>query len=486
MNNSTLAKMLLYKIKMTVERLDDVEAVKGEMIDILNEIKQENRKRAEPTKIDYNEIAKLVELPSVKDGKDYVLTEDDKRFIASLVEIPKLKEPRNGVDGINGADGVNGEDYILTEDDIEDIAKEAASLAIASFEYDKVVEGLESLPTEKRLSYNELRDLPDLEKLKKGTSHKGIFTGNTGATKIKELLDVPSEYGTAGQILAVNATRTGMEFVDDGGISSVAWGDITGTLTDQTDLITEFSAALAGKSDVGHTHVKADITDFNDADYATAAQGALADTAVQSVVAGSNVTVDNTDPLNPIVSSSGGGTTINNYSSILAPQLFNPSGAGSTEDFTLSATDQVAFVTLNGVTLDDSEYSLTSATLTVMPDNGFEGVSDEVLVFQHSFSTSFTGGVIESYAQKTASYTVATTDVTIEAITTPGTTITLPTAVGITGQKFEIANSTGGNITVDTTSSETIYMPGGVVTAVILTDGEALTVKSNGTNYRSI
>lgn len=41
--------------------------------------------------------------------------------------------------------------------------------------------------------------------------------------------------------------------------------------------------------------------------FATAAQGAKADAAVQSIVAGSNVTVDNTDPRNPIVSSSGSG-----------------------------------------------------------------------------------------------------------------------------------------------------------------------------------
>jgi len=40
--------------------------------------------------------------------------------------------------------------------------------------------------------------------------------------------------------------------------------------------------ALDGKADTDHNHVKADITDFNDADYATAAQGALADTAIQS------------------------------------------------------------------------------------------------------------------------------------------------------------------------------------------------------------
>lgn len=40
---------------------------------------------------------------------------------------------------------------------------------------------------------------------------------------------------------------------------------------------------------------------------ATSAQGAKADSAVQSVVAGTNVTVDNTDPQNPIISATGGG-----------------------------------------------------------------------------------------------------------------------------------------------------------------------------------
>lgn len=43
------------------------------------------------------------------------------------------------------------------------------------------------------------------------------------------------------------------------------------------------------------------------ADFATAAQGTKADTALQSVVAGANVSVDATDPQNPIISASGGG-----------------------------------------------------------------------------------------------------------------------------------------------------------------------------------
>lgn len=42
---------------------------------------------------------------------------------------------------------------------------------------------------------------------------------------------------------------------------------------------------------------------------ATTAQGAKADTAVQSVTAGTNVSVDNTDPRNPVVSASGAGAT---------------------------------------------------------------------------------------------------------------------------------------------------------------------------------
>lgn len=48
-------------------------------------------------------------------------------------------------------------------------------------------------------------------------------------------------------------------------------------------------------------------SDFEAADYATAAQGAKADSALQSVVAGLNVFVDNTDPLNPVISATGGG-----------------------------------------------------------------------------------------------------------------------------------------------------------------------------------
>lgn len=62
---------------------------------------------------------------------------------------------------------------------------------------------------------------------------------------------------------------------------------------------------------------------------------------------------------------------------------------------------------------------------------------------------------ILAYAAKTANYTITATDYFIDC--TSGTfTITLLTAVGITGQRFVVKNSGTGIITIATTSSQTI------------------------------
>ena len=81
--------------------------------------------------------------------------------------------------------------------------------------------------------------------------------------------------GTTGQAIVKNSAAD-----HDYSWSSVAggasvWGGITGTLTDQTDLV----SALNLKSDSTHNH---------DISYATVAQGTLADSALQS---GANISV---------------------------------------------------------------------------------------------------------------------------------------------------------------------------------------------------
>jgi hypothetical protein len=69
--------------------------------------------------------------------------------------------------------------------------------------------------------------------------------------------------GTTGQVLAKNSdTDYDTEWVDAAaGGGAGAWGGITGTLSDQTDL----QAALDGKSPTGHTHAQSDVTGLDTA-----------------------------------------------------------------------------------------------------------------------------------------------------------------------------------------------------------------------------
>lgn len=65
-------------------------------------------------------------------------------------------------------------------------------------------------------------------------------------------------------------------------------GDSTVTFTVGTieqSNVSGLESALAGKAAATHTHTKAQITDFDESDYATAEQGSKADTALQSISA---------------------------------------------------------------------------------------------------------------------------------------------------------------------------------------------------------
>ncbi len=83
-----------------------------------------------------------------------------------------------------------------------------------------------------------------------------------------------------------------------------------------------------------------------------------------------------------------------------------------------------------------------------------------------------------AYIGKSATYAAATTDYTIEC-TTGTFTVTLPTAVGVTGKVYNIKNSGTGVITVATTSAQTID---GNSTELLI-QYNCMTVQSNGTNW---
>jgi hypothetical protein len=96
-------------------------------------------------------------------------------------------------------------------------------------------------------------------------------------------------------------------------------------------------------------------------------------------------------------------------------------------------------------------------------------------------STSIGGSLTLPYVAKTSTYTIASSDYTINC--TSGTfTVTLPTAVGVTGKVYVIKNTGTGTITLATTSSQTIDG----VTTMTIAGGAWVTVQSTGSNWIQI
>jgi len=90
----------------------------------------------------------------------------------------------------------------------------------------------------------------------------------------------------------------------DVGAATAAQGDLADSAVQPGDLAAVATSGaysdLSGRPTLG-TAAAADADDF-----ATAAQGLLADSAVQEIIPGTGVTVDSTDPQRPIVSTTGG------------------------------------------------------------------------------------------------------------------------------------------------------------------------------------
>lgn len=83
------------------------------------------------------------------------------------------------------------------------------------------------------------------------------------------------------------------------------------------------------------------------------------DGKVQSIVAGTNVTVDNADPRNPIVSSSGGGSGSGITRSVSNISTNTNAGSASTTDYTYIVTGVVT-LTLPTAVGNTNRYSVIS------------------------------------------------------------------------------------------------------------------------------
>jgi hypothetical protein len=92
------------------------------------------------------------------------------------------------------------------------------------------------------------------------------------------------------------------------------------------------------------------------------------------------------------------------------------------------------------------------------------------------------GSLSTNYVSKTGSYTLTSTDGTVE-VTTGTNTQTLPTAVGCAGRWYYVTNSGSGTVTVATTSSQTFVNISGTPTSMSLTQFQTWAYQSNGANW---
>lgn len=120
----------------------------------------------------------------------------------------------------------------------------------------------------------------------------------------------------------------------------------TGTMADWTELLTPAAPVQSVNGQTGNVEL-----DAADVGAATAAQGALADSAVQEVVAGAGISVDSTDPQRPVVSATASGGFV---------PFFIPDG----QTFTVPAYQQALF-TLPIELGDGSSIDLDGALVEV-------------------------------------------------------------------------------------------------------------------------
>lgn len=112
------------------------------------------------------------------------------------------------------------------------------------------------------------------------------------------------------------------------------------------------------------------------------------------------------------------------------------------------------------------------------------GANGGVLVGTTTENSTLTvgGSLSVAYIAKTANYTATISDHTIEC-TANTFTVTLPTAVGITGREYWVTNTGSGTITIATTSSQTFINVTTTPTTLSVAQFTSYKVVSNGANW---
>lgn len=248
------------------------------------------------------------------------------------------------------------------------------------------------------------------------------------------------------QITGLDIKIVGLSPIEDTGVGDAlvkitrdAYGRVEGTAAATTDNLPEGTTNLYFTDERAQDAVGTILADTADIDFtyddATPAISgvltaaihsslSLADSAVQSVVAGTNVTVDNTDPQNPIVSAAGGGGGSGTVTSV--------SVAGGTG---LDSTGS-PITTSGTITLDLDSASIASLALadsSVQPGDNVSTLTNDAGYLVDAPSDGSTYGRKDGAWAAAAEGTVTSVKLTVPTgLTVSGSPVTTSGTLAVT------------------------------------------------------
>jgi len=258
-------ELALFKYLLDIEEKIDEEI--PELKNILKRVKGD--KGETPTK---EEIIKLIKplIPVVKNGADYVLTSQDKKEIVKAIKVPVAEKVINNTETIRevfDTDKVALKASKLAEVTLKTLIPTSESIAKnIPVLGEKVRDSLEILNGDERLDINSIRGLGDYKEVSEMARRPFPTYTPSGNIEIledgvKKGLSKRLNFST-GLDVALNGNQVDIT-VDPTELTTINWGNINGTLTDQTDLTTYISDQLATQDTLQEVTDNGSITTNN-------------------------------------------------------------------------------------------------------------------------------------------------------------------------------------------------------------------------------
>ena len=189
-----------------------------------------------------------------------------------------------------------------------------------------------------------------------------------------------------------------------------------------------------------------------------------------------------------------GTLVVNNSGAAAAPRgtsFFDVTGQGNMNSLTINTAGVLtasSILTVSSTTQGFLQPRMTTTQRDAIssPATGLQVYNTTTNTNDYYNSAAWTSQVTSSYSLKSANYTLVPTDDYINVSATA--TMTLPTAVGITGKRFTITNVGGVStvITIGTTSSQSVINYDGGSSTILISQNKSITVVSNGANWFAI